>query len=445
VRTDGAHARATRHCSRKRLAAFGALFALATVPSCGVDRPSLALRPHAGGAAGQGGARAQGGGGAAGARTRPPVAGAASVNPTKHVEPMGRSVFTVVHGIVDADLTAWCFARVRDGETTFVGNPVPAGGLAFGASLSFETIDGIDSQNDGVAPFVITGDLSELDGLDCAAAVARAQAVMQADRAEGALGAEGGQGGAAGEAMGGGGGAAGDAAGAPGSAGTRASGGTGGTPPGSGGQGGEAGAPEAKPPALRVGALPGLSAGSLAAGYSMLEVADGCLGARAFTDPLEQDACGVDYTPEQGSLAAEIVVLARATMPNLLALQALHASRASGDIGLRTEPGPADDGATLVLVDDFSEGSLRPRDPAVNLPTGSWGVNTATWSLDATMNGVTYASELWPAVRRRAGIGKLEDGRGYTLIAIGPSVDLGKKGFWHDFAFTLVDNDPSVP
>ncbi|HSU41589.1 MAG TPA: hypothetical protein VLJ38_18555 [Polyangiaceae bacterium] len=428
------------------MALFGAFCALAAAPSCGSERPSLGLRPHPAGAGGQGGSGAQGGGGVGAAVSRPPVAGMGGVSPVKHVETPGRSVFTVVHGIVDADLTAWCFGRVRDGVTKLVGSPVPPGGLAYGASLSFETLDGIDAARDGVVPFVITGDLSAIDGLDCAAAVERATAVMLADR--GAGGRDGGasEGGATFEAMAGGGGAAGDAAGAAGAVPVPTP--TAGMPPNttndSGGHGGEAGAPAALAPALRVGALPSLPAGALGSGFSLLEVADGCFGARAFDDPLASDACGADYTPNVGSLSAELVTLARETVPNMLALQALHASRATGALGFRTEPSSADDGVQMTLVDDLPEGALRPREPREDFPTSSWGVNTATWSLAATVNGVTYASELWPTVRRRAGLGPLEDGRGYTIIAIGPTPDIGKQGFWHEFAFTLVDNDPSV-
>jgi hypothetical protein len=130
--------------------------------------------------------------------------------------------------------------------------------------------------------------------------------------------------------------------------------------------------------------------------------------------------------------------------PNLLGLQALQASRATPELGFRTDPGATDDGASMLLVDSVPEGALRPRDPRVDLPSTSWGVNTVTWSVAATENSATYASELWAAVRRRAGLGLLADGRVYTLIAIGPAPDIGQQGFWHDFAFTLVDNDPSV-
>jgi hypothetical protein len=418
--------------------------ALVAAPSCSADRPSLALRSHAG-AGGQAGLGGQGGaGGHGGVLSRPQVAGAGGLMPSMHIEPPGRSVFTLVHGIVDADATVFCFGRVSNGVTTLVGSPVPQGGLAYGGTLSFETIDGIDSTQDGVAPFVISGDLSQIDGLDCVDAVARAQAVMQADR--GPTGAGGTsaqeQGGAAGETLAAGAAGAheGGASGAPEVAGTSASG----TAPATGGEGGEAGAPAAKPPALRVGALPGLPVGSLAAGYSMLEVADGCLGARAFTGPNSRDACGADYTPEHGSLSAEVVILARETADGFLALQALHASRASGDLGISTVPGASDDGQTLSLVDDMPEGALRPSDPRDDLPSTLWGVNNVSWSIAATVNGVTYATEIWPGVRRIAGITKFVDGRGYTLIAIGPDVELQSPGFWHNFAFTAVDNDPSV-
>ncbi len=364
--------------------------------------------------------------------------------PSMHIEPPGRSVFTVVHGIVDADATVFCFGRVQNGVTTLVGSPVPQGGLAYGGTLSFETIDGIDSTKDGVAPFVISGDLSQIDGLDCTDAVALAQAVMATDRgptgAGGTSTAE--QGGAGGESSvaGAAGAHEGGASGAPAASGSSANG----TVPTSAGAGGEGGAAAAMPPALRVGALPGLPVGSLAAGYSILEVANGCLGARAFTGPNSRDACGADYTPEHGSLSAEVVTLARETADGFLALQALHASRASGDLGISTVPGAADDGLTLSLVDSMPEGALRPSDPRDDLPSPSWGVNNATWSIAATVNGVNAATEIWPGVRRSAGITKFVDGRGYTLIAIGPDVELADSGFWHDFAFTAVDNDPSA-
>lgn len=421
---------------RTRNLCFTLAGALSLAPSCSNNHSVLEQRDHPAGMGGMGGLAGAGGmSGSGGALTRPPAAGAPGVNPNKMVEPPGRSVFTLVHGIVDADLTAWCFARVRDGATTLVGSPVPAGGLAYGQSLSFETLPSVNSDSDGVVPYVIAGDLSAIDGLDCSKAVALAETVMAADTGEGGAA---GQGGAAGE---------GGVSGLAGATGGASDGGT----PGEGGTPGGAGASiqaektTPTPPALRVGALPGVPAGTLAAGYSMLEVAAGCLGAKEFSAVRQAAACGDDYTPEHGSLTAEVVMLSRATADGMLSIQALHASHASAELGVRSMPGSMDSGIGITVIDHFGEGALRPRDPRTMLPVQSWGVNTDTWSVNASVGSVDYTSEPWSVIRARAGIDELENGRGYTLVAIGPSVTIDTTGFWNGFTFALVDNDPSVP
>jgi hypothetical protein len=96
-------------------------------------------------------------------------------------------------------------------------------------------------------------------------------------------------------------------------------------------------------------------------------------------------------------------------------------------------------------VDDFTLGSLRPREPFASLPAATWGANLTTFEVEGTIDGVAYVSESWRDVRERAGIDPLVDGRTYTLVAIGPSVELETKGFWNDFAFALIDNDPELP
>jgi hypothetical protein len=378
-----------------------------------------------------GGAPALGGAGGlsgkGGAITKPIEAGNTGVDPGKHVDTPGRSVFTVVHGVVDAGPTAWCFAREHAGERELVGDPVPPGGLPYGASLTFEELPGIDSEEDGVVPFLITGDLALIDGLDCADAVARAEAEMRAWTPPNAVGGSGGTGGEAGQ-----GGAAGEGGAA-----------------GIGGAGGAAGEPDEppvsfEPAALRVGELPGLTAGTLAKGLSVLEVADGCFGSPVFTHRLEEFACGFEYTPEHGSLSAEVVVLARQTAFDKLAMQALQASRGTSRMGVRSVPLIQEDGAPSTIVDNFTLGALRPREPHVALAAVLWGANELTWTVEGTRDGAAYASEGWPTIRKRANIDELEDGRGYTLIAIGPSIDIEGDGFWNEFAFALVDNDPKV-
>jgi hypothetical protein len=404
------------------------LFMLAVGQGCSSDRRGLGLKPNAAGAGGRGGGGAGGLAGKGGAITKPDVAGSSGVDPDKHVEPPGRSVYTVVHGVVDAGLTAWCFARVRDGERELVGEPVPPDGLPYGASMSFEVLPFVDSEQDGVVPFVIAGELELIEGLDCEQAVARAEAEMRAWTPPNAVGGAGGMGGEAG--LGGAAGAAGE-----------------GSTPELGGAGGAAGEsaeppPSFEPAALRVGELPGLAPGTLAKGLHVLEVADGCFGSPVYTHRFEQFACGFEYTPARGSLSAEVAVLARATVFDKLSLQAFHASRGSARLGMRSTPLLSEGGTPVTLVDNFTIGALRPRTPRSDLPTASWGVNVPSWAVEGTVDGTAYAADLWLDIRERAGIDELETGRGYTLIAIGPAVDIESDGFWNDFKFALVDNEP---
>jgi len=426
------------------------LVVLAAAPvatDCTSDHSALAARPHpAAGAAGQAG------GGTAGAGGRPPGTGAnggtggTALPPDKHMETPGRSVFTVVHGVVDAARVVWCFARVRDGRTELVGEPVPEGGLGYGESLSFEKLSHIDSESDGVVPYLITGDLSLVEGLDCADAVVRAggpdlfptlgPAVPLASAGEGG---QGGSGGESGSAQGGEGGLGGVGA----EGGTGARGGSG-AASGAAGDGNAAagGVPATASPLLRVGALPGLPAGTLAQGFSVLEVADGCFGAPDFKHGHQREICGADYTPSEGSLTAELVILGRATAAGYLALQALHASRGSANLGVRSAPPRDAIDSWVTLVDNFNEGALRPTDPRRNLSSEDWGTTSGMWTIDATVNTVPTFSERWPVVKKRAGIAKLEDGRGYTIIVLGPSAEVEGEGWWNPPAFGLVDNDP---
>jgi hypothetical protein len=43
----------------------------------------------------------------------------------------------------------------------------------------------------------------------------------------------------------------------------------------------------------------------------------------------------------------------------------------------------------------------------------------------------------------RAGLDALEEGRGYTLVVVGPRGNLGAaNGFWNEAAIGVIDNDP---
>ena len=96
----------------------------------------------------------------------------------------------------------------------------------------------------------------------------------------------------------------------------------------------------------------------------------------------------------------------------------------------------------MTLVDNFTEGALRPVYPRQDVDSADYGASTPTWAVQATDDGSLAYAELWRVIRQRSGIDELEDGRGYTVIVIGPSYRVAGDGFWNPAAFTLVDNDP---
>ena len=59
------------------------------------------------------------------------------------------------------------------------------------------------------------------------------------------------------------------------------------------------------------------------------------------------------------------------------------------------------------------------------------------------LNGSEVFSELWRTVEKRSGVTTLDNGRGYTLIVLGPSYAVDEPGWWNPPAFGLIDNDPA--
>jgi hypothetical protein len=327
----------------------------------------------------------------------------------KYVEPPGRSVTTFFHGIVDAERVTFCFAGHGDGDPELVGDPIPPDGLAFAQSIALESIRRIDLEAEAVLPYVIAGDLELIAGMSCDEAVARAEEEM---RAVGALSlGAGGESGAGGET----------------------------------GGGGAGGAPEPpEPPRLRVATLPEIPAGALVDGYSSLYVAVGCLGGPAFTHRLEEQACGSGYAPDQPNASATLVTLSRTTGVGKLAFQALHASLASPALTVSSAPPDTAVEASVSIVFDIRRGSLMPRRPNTQLSIVDYGVSSPGWKAQTSNQGTVEITELWPDVLERAGIDAFEEGRGYTLVVVGPQGNLGTTGFWNRAAIGVVDNDPEL-
>jgi hypothetical protein len=389
--------------STKNVVALGVVVAFA---ACGRERRDLALdeNPRGGtsGSAGSAGAGGSGGrarGGAGGTGTATGGVGA------KYVEPTGRSVTTFLHGIVDADRVAFCFARHDEAEPVLTGNPKPPDGLGYAQSFSFETLADIELETTPVLPYAIAGDLELIFDMTCDEAVETARDEMDAANPLAAGGASG----TGGEA-------------------------------GMGGNGGEPEPP--RPPALRVTALPEIPAGSLSEGYSSLYVAVGCMGGPAFTHELEGDACGRSYAPDSPTASAVFVTLSRRSAYDKLALQALHASLASPTLTVSSAPPDIAVQPTVPVIYDLRRGMLAPRPPYTQLSITEWGVAGPDWRALVSSDGTPLFDELWADVLERAGIDAFENGRGYTLVVVGPRGDISAAGFWNRAAVGLVDNDP---
>jgi hypothetical protein len=433
-----------------RLSAVATLAWLGLVSgaSCTSDRGSLARRPNdpAGGAGGTGGAAGSGGSPAAGKSNSSGGKSGGDGAGGKVTEPPGKSLLTVTHGIVDAPTVAWCFARVRDGQSRLVGSPQPKAGVAYGASIVLDELPSTDLGRDGVVALAIAGELARVADLNCEEAVALAEREMGLPPA--------GHGGHAGGAGEGGSDAAGSSGeggqgGASGAAGETAAGGEGGNQGTDGGAGdGAAGADDPElpePPSLRVGALPALPPGALSEGYSLLLVSAGCLGGPAFSHDLERQVCGSAYRPRSPTLTGELVVLSRSSSPSTFGFQTLHASVASGELAVSIAPPPSSLLTTVTLSLNMTQGMLRPREPRLDLAPTAYGSGGDDWSVQVTDSSGTPIKEQWSAVLARGGIDELELDHAYTLIVIGPGGGLPKRSWWNAPAVTIIDNAPSLP
>jgi hypothetical protein len=417
---SGVTKRCTRPPSRFAPGPGGLAFALVAAAAiaatdCTRDHDALAARPRAqGGTAGMAGSASAGAGSGFGGSGgslggKAGSGGSGGTGGSKVTEPVGRSVITFLHALVDAQAVTLCFAKSDGGANELLGRPRPAAGLAYGGPLVLETLRGVDLDAEHVVPFAITGDLALLDGLDCEDAVALADAEMRADGSSGATG------------------------------------GAGGSPPNDAGAAGEAGdgaggAPSPVPARLRVARLPELAPGTLTEGHSLLYAMVGCFGGSAFAHEESEALCGAGYAPDRPTVTAELVVLSRKVGISTVGIQALHASRAMPSLSVRARP-PDSSMPWAYIADSMTEGMLRPRVPRTDLDPAGYGVGTRTWRVQASGGAGTLVSDSWPTILSRSGLEAPEIGRGYTLVVMGPSSDVGA-ALWNPPGITLVDNDP---
>jgi hypothetical protein len=368
-----------------RLVGIGLVSAIAAAgpAGCDGDHSALAKRPTGGAGGGESGAAGSGGAGAAGGGGGAPLEAGSDAS----VEPQGTRALTFVHGVVDAETIAFCFARANGGDIELLGDPIPKSGLAYGAALALSELPGIDLAKEDFIPFVVAADATLLSTSSCATLDAQANVVT------------------------------------------------------------DAGA-DAAPfdPAIRSRALALIPAATLSDGYSYLLVAAGCLGAPSHTDAaLDQSVCGTGYAPSTPTLTPVVVQMSRLTQPDRLGLQVVHASVATESVSVRSLPAESSLAAVQIAY-EVSPGAIAPRPP--NLAYGSllFGTPLGDGSLEvASAQSATFSVAFsWATALSLAKTGSVADGRTYALVLLGPRIIVGQTtSWWNPPALTLVPTEPA--
>lgn len=357
-------------------------------------------------------------------------------------EPPGETVLTITHGIVDAERSVICFTQGTGEERVAYGSPQPPAGLAYGESLSLQQVEGFDLRSETFAPVIITGDLDQVDGLDCEQAIALAEQRMAEALPKALAGAAGGGGASATEP---------ETAGAGGG-----NGGSGGAPTdaSSGGstllQGGAnaagAGGVQEDPgpfavPSVRLGELPTVPAGSLGGGRSYLLVATGCAGYVIPSGANARAACGERYARRAPTLAGVLVALSRKDQGGVVRLQVVHASLASGPADVYVVPSELADSVAVAL--DVEYGGVSPRVPEQSYSSLRLGFDVPRLTeIQAWQDGGALFGDSVNEITRASGLSALSDGRSYALLLLGPSFDLTARGPWNPRAVRAVATNP---
>lgn len=399
-----------------RALAVVSLSALAIAGACVTDHGALEKKPSSGAGGSSGGKGGSGGFGPLGGSSGSSSGGTAG----RRDEPPGQNELTLLHGVVDSEELVFCFAKYdpESNRSTFEGAPFPEQGLSFGRRASTLTLSGVDLENDAIHAFVIGGDLSLIEGLDCEDAVALAEQAEREPSAAAGLGGAPGEGGAGGE-------------GGQGAAGAGGEGGGGGAPP----------EPPPIPPKLRVRSLALLPEGTLAGGRSYLFVAAGCLGGPAFTDPIDEEICGPNYDAATPTVTPIVVTLSRQTVFGEVGIQVVHASLATPRFDLQATPPPKSGDFPIVLASNVTLGAVVPRPPRFGFSHIELGANTPNWSVDITMSGAKK-SEFWPTILARGGLSELSISKSYALVVVGPRADIEGFSWWNQAVVTAVPTDP---
>ena len=330
------------------------------------------------------------------------------------VEPVGDSVVTLLHGVVDAKRVGFCFLPVVAGiPGAASGMPLPAGGLAYGAAFSPSSIAGLDLAKDDVQPVVIAASESELKNRSCADLIAAGAVAVDAGSEAGSdAAADAGASDAA----------AGDAGG-PSDA--------------------VADVPDPEPPPLRALALPVLPKKTLDSGYSTLLAAIGCMGGPGLDDVAIPSVCGLDYEPDKPTLRPIVVRLSRITAPERVSLQGVNARVIEEDVSIGSEPPGASSLPSITFAYNVPSGAVEPKVPYVQTNESLLGFPLGDPEITLSPGGVVTHRFGWSTALAAAGVNEVKNGRSYAVVALGPSLNLGVVKWWNPVAVVVIAASPA--
>jgi hypothetical protein len=391
---------------------FGTLLLAGSLAGCITNHDALEKKPDTGSSAGAGGAFA-------GAGAPATIIGGGSdgeaANGGGHAddEPPGKSVFTLVNGVVDAPSVVLCFAKLdASGGATPFGNPLTKTPFEYGQNLVLADVAGANLDTDALEPLLIAGELALISGLNCEDAVARAQDEQASALDANAHALEAAQAGAGGA-------------------------------PDSVSAGGEGGVPSYEVRSrLRLGDLPAIPAGTLSAGRSVLFVATGCIGGVTYNAANSNEYCGDGYSEEQSTLSAVLVSLSRQVQFGETGMQFVHASFATPQVDVSSHPPFPSTDTGIQIATGVIEGQSSPHSALLTHSAMDYG-SARSYSVQISPQGAAVSNEAWVDVLARGGVKALEDGSTYALVLLGPRADhTTPTPLWNPSVLTVIPVDP---
>ena len=392
---------------------LGTLILAGSLAGCVTDHDALQKKPNTGSTAGAGGAAATAG--------APTIIGgsdgqAAAGGGHSDDEPPGKSVLTIVNGVVDAPSVVLCWAKLDStGGATPFGEPLTDKPFEYGQNLVLADVAGAKLDTDTLEPLLIAGELDLITGLNCENAVARAQDEVASAIDENTRASEAAQAGAGGEG---------------GTADVTSAGGEGGVP-----------SYEVRS-RLRLGNLPAIPPATLNAGRSILYVATGCVGGTTYNAAKSEEYCGAGYTEQQPTLSGVLVSLSRRVQFGETGMQFVHASLATPPADVSSHPPFPSTDSGIQIATAVLEGQASPHSALLTHSALEYG-SALSYSVQISAQNTAVSSEPWLDVLARGGLKALEDSSTYALVLMGPRVDHAKPTpLWNPSALTVIPVDP---